>query len=294
VPNIVVICINFHNEEQTIAFVRRLVTLHSPSTCQVIVASNNVRGNGNEVLAEALADKLQVTIMHWSRNLGYFGAAALALDVYRSTHELPDWVVVSNTDLLVGTESFTDQLNQYQESKGIGIVAPSITATVTDVDQNPFMERRPTAIRMHIVKWMLKTWLTWTLWSAASRVKLAIRQRRRNRLGTACGNGQDSNARSIYAPHGSFIAFSREYFLRGGTLDHVPFLYGEEIMVAETARDLSLTVLYDPKIRLKHMEHSTTGKSTKIRKYQAASASYCADTYFPLRIRFSKEVAHGR
>lgn len=293
-PNIVVICINFHNEEQTIAFVQQLVTLDSPSTCRVIVASNNVHGNGNEVLAEALVNNLEVTVVYWRRNLGYFGAAALAFDGYRSTHELPDWVVVSNTDLLIGTESFAEHLNRHQDTKEIGIVAPSITSTVTGVDQNPFMEHRPTAIRMHVIKWMFKTWLTWALWSAAFRLKVKLRKMWRKGDGTVRGAGRDLNVRPIYAPHGSFIAFSKEYFLRGGTLDHLPFLYGEEIMVAETVRKLKLTVLFDPRFRLKHMEHATTGKSAAIRQYQAASAGYCADTYFPLRIRLSKEVAHER
>jgi hypothetical protein len=75
-------------------------------------------------------------------------------------------------------------------------------------------------------------------------------------------------------------------------LDHVPFLYGEELMVAETTRRLQLDILYDPRFRIMHVEHSTTGKSASARLHQAAAASYCADTYFPLMNGHTKGTAH--
>lgn len=287
-PSLLVICVNYYNEEQTIAFARRIIELHSPSVCHVAIASNNISGGGTDALRREFSAFPQVTVMHWGKNLGYYGAACRALDQYRSKHELPDWVAVSNTDLLLEAGPFDGPLNRYARVPGIGVIAPSVTSTVTGIDQNPFMDRRPAALRMHLIKWMFKTRPTLAVWLAAFRVKSLIR--RWLRRGTVSVSvAADLVARPIYAPHGSFIAFSREYFARGGTLNHAPFLYGEELMVAETARRLGLAVLYDPKLKLKHVEHSTTGISAAARIYRAASASYCADTYFPL----VKNHAHG-
>jgi hypothetical protein len=88
------------------------------------------------------------------------------------------------------------------------------------------------------------------------------------------------------------MAFSREYFARGGTLTHVPFLYGEEIMVAETARRLELAVVYDSGFRIKHVEHSTTGKNPLVGQYLADSARHCANIYFPLLV-WGKQDSHS-
>src|SRR6185437_3069774 len=65
----------------------------------------------------------------------------------------------------------------------------------------------------------------------------------------------------IYAPHGSLIIFSRRFFEAGGYLDKDLFLYGEEISVAEMCRSLSLPVLYEPRLRVVHNEHQSTGKA---------------------------------
>src|SRR5262249_2176510 len=86
----------------------------------------------------------------------------------------------------------------------------------------------------------------------------------------------------IYAPHGSFIAFRRTYFERGGSLNHPVFLFGEEIFVAETARRLGLTISYDRRLEVIHREHKSTGyfPSPRISAYSSQAATYCADQYF--------------
>ena len=282
-PSLVAICVNYYNEQQTIAFARRLVELHSPTQCQVIVASNNVTGDGNKTLTEAFSDTPQVQIVHWGENLGYFGAAARALREYLLSHELPDWVSVSNTDLLLEDGPFVQRLMEHSNTPGIGVVAPSVISTATGIEQNPFMMSRPPAFRMHLLKWVFKTRPTWLLWGQASRLKYVIR--RCLEAVKAAGNNPTAQqaCRPIYAAHGSFIVFRKEYFDGGGCLDHKPFLFGEEIMVAETARRLQLTTLYDPFIVLRHIEHSTVGESARVREYQAESARHCADQFFPFR-----------
>jgi hypothetical protein len=150
---------------------------------------------------------------------------------------------------------------------------------------------------MHAIKWAQQTVPTRSVWGAASRVKSVFKRLTNRPRGTDADSRSRARLRRIYAPHGSFIVFSREYFDRGGTLAHVPFLYGEEIMVAETARRLNLAVVYDPGFQIKHVEHSTTGKNPLVRQYQAESAKYCADAYFPLpgwRRESSRSYGMGR
>ena len=85
--------------------------------------------------------------------------------------------------------------------------------------------------------------------------------------------GEVKAVRKIYAPHGSCIIFNKNYFERGGTLDHISFLFGEEIFVGETVRNLRLNVLYIPEIKVRHYEHSSIGNviSRRINKFYRKS-----------------------
>jgi len=86
----------------------------------------------------------------------------------------------------------------------------------------------------------------------------------------------------IYAPHGSFIALHRSYFERGGSLEYGAFLFGEEIFIAETARRLGLTVLYEPSVRIEHTERSTAAGlwNRDASRFRKQASRYLAKTFF--------------
>jgi GT2 family glycosyltransferase len=280
VASIILICVNYYDDAQTTRFVRQILSAAGSAELRIIVANNN----GPEcepVLTDEFASEAVVAVTNFGRNYGYYGAATLALQEYVRVHPWPDWIIVSNTDLLIDSATLFEQFDFYQGEQRVGVIAPAIISSSTGADQNPFFVRRPSAFRMHAIKWALKTRPTTLALTVAFRVKRWIKCHRWV-LKPETVFASESGARRIYAPHGSFIAFSKEYFDRGGTLLHVPFLYGEEIMVAEAAQKLGLDVVFDPRFRIKHMEHSTTSKSSLVHHYQAESAEYCADTYFPL------------
>jgi len=84
----------------------------------------------------------------------------------------------------------------------------------------------------------------------------------------------------VYAPHGAFMIFAREYFERGGTLDVGAFLFAEEGFVAETCRKLGLDVLYDPTIEVLHDEHVSTRHNAAIRGFHTSAADYIYREFF--------------
>jgi GT2 family glycosyltransferase len=92
-------------------------------------------------------------------------------------------------------------------------------------------------------------------------------------------NAQESF--QIYAPHGSFLIFSRKYFEAGGVLDDGCFLYGEEITVAETCWQLGLPVIHDPKLKVSHRDSQTLGRTLTRNSYrlQKAGLQYALGKY---------------
>ena len=97
-------------------------------------------------------------------------------------------------------------------------------------------------------------------------------------------NGMDVNKApvEIYAPFGAYLIFHKTYFIKGGTLQHGAFLFGEEIFVAETSRRLNLKVIFDPRLKVIHREHSSLRKigSRNAARYAREATHYLADTFF--------------
>lgn len=175
-PDIVLICVNYHNDAQTVSFVRQVLGASGSAHLRVVIASNN-GDQSSAPIADEFQDVANVTVVDLGRNFGYFGAAALALQGYLRTDRCPDWVIVSNTDLIVEDGSLFERLELYRGQPGVGVIAPAIVSTVTGLDQNPFLARRPSALRMHAIKWVQQTAATRLALLTGLRVKRWLKRR---------------------------------------------------------------------------------------------------------------------
>jgi GT2 family glycosyltransferase len=276
---VLLICVKFGSDAETAQYLESLRKLQGQHNLQVLVVDNTVGAEMPEPPTER-----NFTFIRAEKNLGYFGGARSGLSLYLRDHPLPDWVIVSNVDLLVADSNFLDKLAAFRARPHLGVVAPSIRSALTGRDQNPFMRTRPSAARMHAYKWMFRSWLVLNAYELASASFHKIRNATRTRPDASAGFRENLGG-TIYAPHGSFLIFSRDYFRAGGNLDSPYFLFGEEIYLAEVLRKLRLDVVYEPSLEVIHQEHKSTKlvKSRKLAREVASSAAYWADTYFPLR-----------
>jgi GT2 family glycosyltransferase len=278
VQTVLLICVKYGSDAETSRYLASLRRLHAQqSSLQVLVVDNTVVPGPAQPLTDS-----NVTLVRAKENFGYFGGARHGLSIFLQEHPMPDWVIVSNVDLVIEDSQFLNKLAALPPRPRMGVVAPSIRSALTGKDQNPFMLNRPPAWRMHAYKWMYRSWLTLNAYEVASAMihkALSLVRRR-----TTAGLERNSGAQ-IYAPHGSFLIFSREYFRAGGSLDFPCFLFGEEVYLAESLRQCRLEAVYEPSLQIIHQEHTSTKrvKSRRLARAVAASAAYCADTYFPLR-----------
>lgn len=276
-----VIAIHFGDTSPTINLLKSLSRLDQFSDLSISIVNNGPDESGRSTLATATRSMPNISVVNSVVNRGYFGGARHGLAHYLESHPLPDWVIISNIDLLITDHRFLSRLAAIDGGSGLGVVAPCIRSSKTGRDQNPFIERRPSVARMHAYKWIYRSRLalhTYELAAAAfHKTHGFFMPQRQDAESTA------STGRTIYAPHGSFLIFAKEYFRAGGTLDFPCFLFGEEIYVAETVRRLGLKVRYEPSLVVTHQEHATTKlvKSQKLAEAVAVSAAYCANTYFP-------------
>jgi GT2 family glycosyltransferase len=248
-------------------FLRSVQNMERSLEIHVLVVENSCEERQLVRLRRTVAQFSNVELLQSSRNRGYFGAARFGLESYLAeAHELPDWVIVCNHDVVIEDRDFFTKLLGHDPNT-VGVIAPRIQTRETCLDQNPFMKRRPGRFRWWTYRFAKSAYGVAVVWDWMGRVKKVVKS-----FGTAhdraSGGASAEKSKRIYAAHGSFFIFSRSYFERGGYLDENLFLYGEEISVAEICRSLNLPILYEPSLRVLHNEHRSTGRVISRTSYE--------------------------
>lgn len=271
-PKVVFVCVNYNTPLIVPRFVRSALTLRGAEQVQVVVVDNP--GNSGERLPLGAVDS-RVTYVQPRDNLGYIGGAAYGLAAFLRAHSLPEWVIVSNVDLEFASEDFLERLTTFTYGEQVGILAPRVHSLLTRAEQNPYMRRRPTSLRMQAYTWLSSSYAVAMAYEVAAMVWKRVRGPRLNK---GC-------LERIYAPHGSCMIFHRRYFEAGCTLVNPCFLFGEELIAAEAARCAGLQVVYDPQLAVTHLEHVSTGvlMSRHLFEYARGASRYCACEYFSRR-----------
>lgn len=272
------IAVNYNAAKATTQLLTELMRQYvSHCTLTVVVADCSPQTTGLTALREAYRNHAGVHFEIMHDNPGYFGAARLALEAVWK-NRLPDWVIVSNVDIRLPQVDLLARIAELPT--GFGVIAPRIVSGNTGLDQNPFMRRRPSKFRSFLNRIIPRVQLLYWMLLAQCHVKRAIRSRilRSKRFAPPAKPAGEST--NIYAPHGSFILFNREYFERGGNLRSGAFMYGEEIFVAETCRRIGLNVTYLPALEVLHDEHVSTAGNPAVRGFMASAADYCFREFF--------------
>lgn len=276
-----VIGVSYQSDTDARDFAVDILAKKGAGNVYVIIVDNSSPSTLSEKMQDVLDENPNLSILEPHRNLGYYGAATWALSIYCSSRPFPEWTIVSNVDLAIRQKDFFLRLIEFGGQHDFDVIAPAISSELSCRDQNPFMLTRPTSARMHFIKSVFRYY---PIHVAYSMLSLFVLKLRSSRICTAKTMPRPNPTRpiTIYAPHGSFIAFRNTHFEKGGTLNHPVFLFGEEIFIAETARRLGLTIGYDSRLEVIHREHKSTGyfPSRRIFAYSSEAATYCADHYF--------------
>lgn len=253
-PEALIITVNFRHAECTLQFLDSASRLEGFTRCHLVIVDNHSGDGSGSRIREAISPFSNVELLESPQNRGYFGGAKWALDQYLTRHRAPDWVIVCNNDIVFDDAAFLSRLLT-NDPIVAGVLAPAVMSRLTGLDANPMMRKRPSRLRMFRYRLLLSTfYVAWLAqWLAPSVRKM------RNRLQLRPSTPRTGMAQ-IYAPHGSIFIFSRKFFEAGGFIDDGPFLYAEEIRVAEMCLRLGLPVIHDPKLRVWHEENQTTGR----------------------------------
>jgi len=273
-----VLCVNYRKDEEAADFASHVVS--QPGFNGRVLVTSCSTPESPRLLSPAEPNVLTIDA---GANLGYFGGAAYGLQAHLRDSALPDWVLVSNTDVSFVDSRFFAGLDELELEGAPAVVAPDIRLESpglrpsTPTNQNPAMEARPSRHRLQLLLWASR----WPIGYWAYENLTAFRWGVVNRISRAAER-PNNGPRDVYAAFGACIVLHRSYFENGGTLRFGSFLFGEEIFVAETARGLGLRTRYEPRLRLLHREHGTTGNVGAFRRqrYVHQSLKYLLDEVF--------------
>jgi GT2 family glycosyltransferase len=274
---ILVIGVIYNTFPETLRYIRSV--RDQAANVDIILADNSDQQKPAQ-FREELEPVTGLYYFETGSNLGYFGAARVALDNYLKTNQgFPEWILVTNVDIEF-TPGFFQHLSSEKAEDTTGLLAPSILSSRWRSDYNPQLTRRYSRARMQMFRLIYSSCLLHNFYLCAAYAKKWLRGRA-VRMSEPVGKNPTDRV-TMYAAHGSCMVFSKNYFLLGGTLNMPNFLFGEEIFVAETARELGLEILYTPKLVILDHEHASTGFFIKplINRYYRESIATILKNYY--------------
>lgn len=231
------VCINYNNEIEVKKYLENIKeVIKNPK--EIIVVNNSLTKNLDKILK---LEGLIINIFTPHNNLGYLNGLFYGINEYKKSKELPQWIVLSNTDIEIKKFKFKDK----NYSSNIYCIAPEIFSVFNRSYQNPFYKFRLQKKRIKRIIMVKRFFLLDIIYEKLSQIKNKISLSR------------DTSSSYIYAPHGSFFLLKKDFFLMKEQ-KYFNLLYGEELFIAEELRKINKKIYFDKNLRINHLEHSTT------------------------------------
>ena len=242
----VLVC--YYNEDEIYNFITGQVFKQTILPEKVFIINNGAEELGRLLeLGRRYGDRIQ--LFSFGENLGYLGAFITLLK--RGALRGYDFVILSNSDMRFDGDSFYQDLCAYPLTDDIGLIAPDILTRDHRYHLNPYIRVRPPLgklkAKLRFLRLIYSNPVLYLIYTALYNLKRKI-----------SGGVQDLRREmDIYAPHGSFLIFSKAMISRFN-FSYNALLFGEEIFLGEVCFRLGLKVRYLPALRVIHEEHSTT------------------------------------
>lgn len=236
-----IVSVNFNSYEvlnRYLASLEKACSITSDCLLDVIVADNSTK---REIVDTKGYRHINITIEPFG-NLGYLGAAQVVINRMNTIVQY-DYVAITNVDVIMD-ENFLSTLSTLQLSSGVAWIAPSIYSMAIKQDINPSVLRRYSKLKLQLLK------LTYNKYVLRLYENLYYKRKIK-----PVGKLPEMD---IYAGHGSFFLFTREFFTHYTKINYPVFLYGEELYFAELVRRAELKVRYIPSLIIYDNEHVST------------------------------------
>ncbi len=246
---IVIICVCYYNVDEVIDYVNHVKKQSAIDKIDIVVTNNNDSDQEFHTLVNGINDQ-NIYLYNAGKNLGYIHGINYGLNRYLEGHVMPEWVIMSNTDIRYESEYFYEQLLSFYPNGYDCIIAPSIYSVYQNLYQNPLVINRYSKFRMFVLTNIFKYMIIERCFNIANIIRKKFEKSKKTLI----------ENQEIYSGHGACLIINRRYFLNGGNLNYGGFLFGEELYIAEMVKLIGGKTYFDNRLRIKHYEHSTIKK----------------------------------
>ena len=265
--DILVITVNYKDTNVTENFVHSLENLDASNKVELVVVDSASTPKTKENLQSLLhSSTLKTQLIVSASNTFYWGGVALALDTLDLNYANgPSWIIVCNNDILFTQQDFLERLIALDPDK-YPVIGPTIYSSVTGKNLNPYMDQP--------IRRLEKIYLSLFYINYVTARIMQISLKWLKKLLATLKRPSPSKIKKIYAPHGSFVIFSNQYFKRGGWIDSNYEMYGEEVTTAEIAKKNKIPIFFVPDLKVLHVIHSSTTSHSWKREFNYAKTAY--------------------
>lgn len=245
------VILHYKTEDDTIACINSIFDVDKESS---IVVVDNASNNGSiEQVEEVFGSDKRVHFIKNKENLGFAAGNNVGYQ-YARNNLYADFIAISNNDIIVKTQNFSDEVRKIYEKTGFFVMGPDIVSLVDGGHQNPVEESFQSAkeVRREILKYKVLLTLS------GLGIYQLLKPKAKVKTGSSRMNIPTDITENVTV-HGSFVIFSpafiekEEVSFRYGT-----FLYTEEAILKKYCDNQKYKMIFAPTVSVQHKEDSAT------------------------------------
>ncbi|MDF2883285.1 MAG: glycosyltransferase, group 2 family protein [Clostridiaceae bacterium] len=229
---------------------------------KIIIVDNGSNNDTGNKLKDAFKKDSTVDVICTNRNLGFAKGNNIGY-VYALENYNPDFIVLSNNDILIEQMDFFDAITKVEENASFSVCGPDILNPNKMIHQNPHYLEGYTidSINRLIVHNSIKL-LVLKFLRLCKAYELLLRIKKRLIKNVYCTNNYDKEQVNVVLS-GAFLIFSKRFmaeFPKG--LFSETFMYMEEDILYYMCMKRKLNIVYTPQLKVIHNEGMATKAET--------------------------------
>ena len=261
----------FCNEIEVIEYAKKLSQQSiSADISLVIVVNKNGDMTEDDFNDNLTKINIKIHLYKPGENLGYLNGLIYGYNQYVIRHELPEWVVMSNTDIIFSNNEFFKDFYRDKYNENIWLVGPSIYSLENKSYDNPQYKNRHTLKSLEKRIFIFERPILAYYYLKIASVKAKLKKRKKE------------DSQYSYSLHGCFFFLNKNFMEILKDKKYGPLMYSEEAYLAELVRINNKKCYYNSQIELVHTGSTVTGKLEihKRSQYFQESLEYIREKFY--------------
>ena len=261
----------YDNYFEIVKYVDSVMSLPSTENLYIAVTVNKCENEDVSKINEHFRMYKNVFVYFPNCNLGYMNGLIYGYDCFvKETKIEPNYVIMSNTDIVYKDHLFFAKLNEKKYNRDVWLIGPSVYANNRKCYDNPVSYKRYKKRKLKRIIAFTSIPVVRSLYVFLSDYKARLLKR------------PEEKSSYVYEVHGCYFIVKNDFAKYMVEHKYGMLLYSEESYLAEEVYHNKKRTYYDSDLKIIHDEHTVTGrlKRKRIARYVSSSLKYILKTYY--------------